>query len=494
MAETGAGVGYRRAQTRAGRVPISTKIFQGLGALPGGHKDFAFNTFLLLYYNQILGVQATGVSLVLATALIVDAISDPLVGAYSDQLRSRLGRRHPLMYAAAIPLGILVYLVFSPPTGASEAYLIGWLFVTIIGVHLAFTFFVVPWNALAAEYSDDYVERTSIINFRVLVGWVFGAPIAFMFLTFAFAGTQEQPVGQLNPDNYPAFALAVSVLIATWCLLTTHLTKREVPYLLQPIGEAPRATLGQLLRTIVLAFRSKNFRLIVTGHLIYAGVAGVGGVFDIYMNTFFWEFAAEDLRWFVLAGMGAILAFLTIGFLQARFQKHYIVMASIFATIVLAWAKVIFRFADIWPPNGDPSLLAALVTHGILMVYVLTVGGIMFASMIADMVDEQELEEGVRQEGVYASSLSFTAKAVSSIGLVAGGVLLDYIIMFPRGGEPGAIAPDTLFRLAVTDGIAVPFFLVIPAYLLSRYTLTLGALTTVQARLAERREARSGIP
>ena len=89
--------------------------------------NFAIGVFMLLYYNQILGVSATAVSIAAGVALFVDAMSDPLMGAYSDQFKSRLGRRHPFMYIAAIPLGIFICLLFSPPTGANETFLIAWM-------------------------------------------------------------------------------------------------------------------------------------------------------------------------------------------------------------------------------------------------------------------------------------------------------------------------------------------------------------------------------
>jgi Na+/melibiose symporter-like transporter len=153
-------VAYQRERQRQGKVPVSTKIFQGVGALPGSHKDFAFNTFLLLYYSQVLGVPASSASLILAICLLVDAVTDPLVGAYSDSFRSRLGRRHPFMYAAAVPFGFFICLLFMPPA-AGETALLGWLFVFTLATRTSFTFFVMPWNALAAEFSDGWGESAA---------------------------------------------------------------------------------------------------------------------------------------------------------------------------------------------------------------------------------------------------------------------------------------------------------------------------------------------
>ena len=85
---------YIRANVRAGPVPLQSKVFQGFGSISDSHIQFAFNALLMLYYNQLLGISATSVSVVLAVSLVFDAISDPLVGAFSDRLNSRFGRRH----------------------------------------------------------------------------------------------------------------------------------------------------------------------------------------------------------------------------------------------------------------------------------------------------------------------------------------------------------------------------------------------------------------
>jgi len=477
---------YRREKARVGKVPTSTKIFQGIGALPGGHKDLAFNTFLLLYYSQILGVPASSASVVLAIALVVDAITDPLVGAYSDHFRSRFGRRHLFMYAAAIPLGVCMYLLFSPPDGASTALLTGWLLTFTLLVRFAFTFFVIPWNALAAEYSQDYVERTSIITYRMLVGWTGGLLFFFLVFTFVFPGSAKYPAGQLDPRNYPAFAIILGLLIPTWCLLTTHLTRREIPYLLQPVKSTPRFRFSVLLRQILLAFRSPNYRRLFIAFMLFSGIAGINGVFEIYMNTWFWEFKSSDLRWFGLVLVGALLAFALVPMLQRRFEKHTILVGTLGLSLVLGMLKVTLRFLDVWPDNGDPMLLVAFVIHASVVVALLTMAGIMFSSMIADLVDEQDLRMNRRQEGVFTSAIGFASKSVSSIGLIVGGLLLDLVIMFPRGAGPGEVEADTLCRLAVIDGLAIPSLYVVPIYLLTRYSLTRLQLEDIQADLERR--------
>mgnify|MGYP001981886822 CR=1 FL=1 len=79
---------FVNARQRQGPVPIHIKILNGFGSVRGQHKDFAFNTLLLLlYYSRVLGLSASWASLVLGVSLVVDAGSDPLVGGWTDKFR-----------------------------------------------------------------------------------------------------------------------------------------------------------------------------------------------------------------------------------------------------------------------------------------------------------------------------------------------------------------------------------------------------------------------
>ncbi|MCH2097491.1 MAG: MFS transporter, partial [Pseudomonadales bacterium] len=231
---TTAHAGYQRGLVRQGPVPTSSRFFQALGSLPDTLKNFAFNTFLLFYYNQVLGLSASLASLAITLALVVDAITDPLVGAWSDRFRHRLGRRHPFMFASVVPLGLCLFFVFSPPAGLSEGALMGWLLAFAIGTRASMTLFIVPWNALFAEFSDDYAERSAIVTWRYVVGWFGGVTFTFSVWTFIFHSSEAWTPGHLNPDAYGTFALVLAVGVSAAALLTTLLTRREIPYLRQP--------------------------------------------------------------------------------------------------------------------------------------------------------------------------------------------------------------------------------------------------------------------
>ena len=484
---------YARAKARLGRVPLATKIFQGLGALPDTFKNFAFNTFLLLYYNQVLGIRAALASGAIMVALIIDAIIDPIVGSFSDNLRTRLGRRHPLMYAAALPLGVFLYLVFSPPSGLSEVELCAWLAVFAVCARVTMAFYLVPYNALFAEFSDDYAERTSIVTFRFLAGWIGGVLFTVCTWTYIFPSSAEFTKGQLNPAAYHVFAPVLALLVTATALITTHFTRREIPYLLQPTWTPEPFSLKRVLGEVMLALRNRDFLVIFVTLLLSSAIGGTVEALNIYMQTYFWALNGEQLRWFGLAFFGAAIAFSITPMLQMRFDKKRLVIAGFFFLVGNGVAVIGLRFLDVLPANGSPLLLALLIANEIIRVGVGTVVFIMFISMIADALDAQELNTGRRQEGVFSAALSFSAKATSGIGILLGGVLLDYVVAFPRGVSPDAVDPGIVRLLGWIAGIALPLLYLFPFSLISRYKITREMHAEIRKQLDARHAVLNGV-
>jgi glycoside/pentoside/hexuronide:cation symporter, GPH family len=485
-------VRYRRERQRHGPLPLSTRIFQGIGALPDTIKNFAFGTFLLFYYNQVQGLPASMASLAIMLALIVDAISDPIVGSLSDHFRSRLGRRHPFMYAAALPLGLTLFLVFSPPDGIGQWGLFAWLLTFAVLVRMSMTFFVVPWNALFAEFTDDYVERTAVVTWRYVLGWTGGVTFTFLVWSLIFPSSPEYTPGHLNPRAYEVFAPVLGVVVTLAALLTTHLTRREIPYLLQPTG-ASAFSMSGVLREVLLALRNRSFLWVFLAILAGSAIGGVGAALTIYMQTYFWGLAPEQLRWFVVAVFGAAVAFALVVPLQRRFDKKRILLTCMALNVADGLTVVTLRLLDVLPANGEPLLLVILIGNSTLSAGLATMIGIIGASMIADTLDEQELDTGRRQEGVFSSALSFSGKATSGIGVLVGGLILQFGLGFPAGVRPASLDADLVLRLGITAGIVIPLLNLVPILIVRRYDLTRSRYVQLRVALQQRRsEAANG--
>ncbi len=476
------------ARERQGPVTTRTKILNGFGAIPGQHKDFAFNTLLLLYYSQILGLPASWASLALGASLVIDAISDPLAGGWSDNFRSRFGRRHPFMLAAIGPTALSFYALFHPPQEFTNTALAAWMLTFTILTRLSFTFFAVPWAAMSAELSHKYEERTSIQTYRVAVGWFVGVTFTFLMYALIFPPTESDPSGLLRPDSYTPFGTVVSLLIGMWMLITTLATLDQTPYLARPSDAMPTVGLGVLVSQTMGALQNRNFRMVFLASLTTAAIAGTGQVFDIYMNLYFWEFSSKEIKWFIFAAVGAAAAFVSVAPLQRRFEKQQIIIAAALLIMILSMTKVGFRFLGVWPENGHPLLLPLLVLHTSVVSFAGAIAIIMYAAMIPDIVDENEYTTGLRQEGMFSAGIAFAGKSTTGLGLFAGGLLLEWVVAFPVQTQPDTLAPDLIIRLGVVDGLLVPAFSIIPILLLAQYRLNRSQLQTMQHQIRNHKQ------
>ena len=483
---------FWRESERTGKLPLKTKIIYALGEMPGSHMNSAIGALLALYYNQILGVSASTISIAMGLALFLDAVSDPVVGTYSDNFKSNLGRRHPFMYAAALPLGIFMALLFSPPAGLGEAAIVAWLASFLILARLTFTFFSVPWSAMTSELTDSYTERSVVVSWRQIVGHSLAALYGFLIFTFIFSESDAFPQGQLDPENYTLFAPLLGTLITIWCLITTHFTRDQIQYSYQ---RTDSQSFGLLVLFISLrsALTNRNFALLLCGCLIAFGVFGVLGFFDMYVNTYFWELKTKDFGVIALfVPIGPLIAVVLVMNFQAHFEKHHALMFALVGGMFMSMVGVIARLSGLFPEYESSFFLPAITCIAIINAFFAALTAIMFISMIADLVDDQELKTGQRQEGVFAAGVAFSTKAVGSLGVIVGGFLLEFFIQFPAGQGQTEISEDVLFRLAITDAIVVNSLLLIPTFLISKYTLTRSNFAAVQAALEERRESPLG--
>ena len=125
------------------------------------------------------------------------------------------------------------------------------------------TFYTIPWNAMFAELSEDYLERSRLIAWRFACGWVVGITFSFLIFSYVFTATETMPQGQLNPWNYQPFAAALALTIAVGAFCSTLLTLDQVQYLPQPQAAHRRFSLWAFLEEVQSAARNRDFVILL---------------------------------------------------------------------------------------------------------------------------------------------------------------------------------------------------------------------------------------
>jgi len=431
------------------KVPLSTKLLYGFGSIAFGVKDTGFGFFLLLYYNQVVGLPQSWVGLGIMGVLVCDAFFDPVVGYVSDHLRSRWGRRHPFMYASAIPVGVSYLFLFNPPSGLGERALLAYFVATAILVRFSITLYQIPSTALVAELTEDYDERTSLLGYRFFFGWWGGLTMAVLAYAFFLQPDAAHPVGVLNPAGYRHYGIASSILMVLSILVSAIGTHREIPRLRQP---PPRraAGAGHTFRELRETFANRSFRMLFVSAIFWAMAAGLSSALSIYFNTYFWELDSSAISVLVLGNFpAAIIALFLAPLLSRRLGKKRAAILIATLGLLLAPVPVLFRLLGWMPANQSPLLVPLLFTQSSIEVCLIITASILVSSMVADVVEESEIATGRRSEGVFFAARSFVEKSVSGIGVFASTLLLG-AIGFPRDAQPGAVDAGVVRNLGVS--------------------------------------------
>jgi len=475
-----------------GPLPFRLKFAFGIGQAAEGLKNGAFGTFLLFYYNQVLGMPGTLAGVAVGTALIVDAFTDPLAGSLSDHWHSRMGRRHPFMYASMLPLAVTFYFLFHPLV-TSEFGLFVWLVVFSNLSRTAMTLYHVPHIALGAEMTDDFAERSSVVGFRQFFATFGGLAATVIGFWIFFVPTPELRNGQLNEAAYAPFAMTLALLMVITIFWSAYGTRSVIPFLPRPPPAERLSVPGvvrRTLRDLASAMRCGSFRWLFGGVLIVYVMVGVDGALNIYIYTYFWELNHNEIvalapAYPIGVMLGAMLAPTALG----RFGKKF---GLLFGTT--SWAgwqivPIVARLLGWFPENGDALLVPLLIAIRVIQGASTVQANVAFGSMVADTIDEHELATGKRQEGIFFASSSFSAKAASGMGNIIAGFALD-LIAWPRGQQIRSAADvpvETIADLGMLYGPYVAGCGVFSVWCYTRYRLTRERHAEILAELYTRR-------
>lgn len=448
------------------RVPARTKLAYGFGAVAYGIKDNGFATFLLVYYNQVIGLPAQQVGLAIMIALVLDAFVDPMIGQLSDQTRTKWGRRHPWLYAAALPIACFWLLLWHPPE-ASHTVQFFWLIGTAILVRSAVSCYEVPSIAIAPELSTDYHERTSILGYRYIFGWAGGLTMLALAYVVFLSPSEEYPVGLLNKNGYQTYAWVGSVAMFVAIIVSALATHRRIAALPQQ----PRESVSPLgmIRAMASTLKNKAFAvLMATGFFAYT-LQGIAFALTTYLYGYIWGFPQSYFLAFSLSLMvGVFIAYALAQRLSHRFGKPYGAAIATLAYVTLGSAPYWLRLAGLFPANDSALMLPLLMAFIILATAFSVAAMITGASMMADVVEESQQATGRRSEGLFFSGAFFMQKCTSGIGIFATGLILA-IAQFPDSAVPGQVAEATLDRLSLTYAICIVLIGLVIAFLYTRF-------------------------
>ena len=475
--------------SRRRKVPVRTKVLFASGAFQEAAVG-AGGLVTVLFYNQILGVAPTLCGTAFLIASFFDGITDPLVGALSDHFRSRWGRRHPLMLASALPLAISFYFLYQPVDGLSEMGYFIWLTVFLVLMRLAITFYNIPHDALGAELTDDYTERSSVFGYNAVASSLTAILMSLVVFFVIFPTTPEYENGLLNASRYYILAGAGAVVIAVSVVVCTVGTMDQIPHI-HHIDNRERIGYGKFFRELGVLIRNPSYLSTCLSLLtIFTGL-GVLGVVSTYAYVYVYGVSTEQMTLFGIAKLPGVLVALPLLALLSRWldKKQILILAAVITGTMISLPHDL-KMLDWFPGNDSPYLLVGLLVPLVLGYMILPVAMIVVDSQLVDVADEHEYHTGSRSEGIIFAVRSFAIKSTSGVGGFIAGFGLEYI-SFPENAEVGGLLPETIQGLLFLNGPLYLLLYVVAIGFMAIYRIDKTRHEEILAELEVRREPTS---
>ena len=431
--------------------PLSfvNRVTYGTGAMANGIKSAAFSSYLMLYFNQVVGVPAAIVGTALACTLLVDAVVDPFLGRWADVTRTRLGRRHPFMYAAILPTVLFFYLTWFPPDGLSHVQLGFWIFALAAATRASISAFEINTSAMAPELTEVYAERTKLFGLRYWFGYAGAYGFTSFCLAFIFIESEAFPQGQLNPASYSSFAALGAVLMFLAMLACTVGTQNRVAYMRQAdtLAEGERISFGRHLSEMLAAFRNRGFLAIFGFGVCKYSAIGLYSATTLYFGTYLYKLNTAELALLTIDSLvAATLAAPLAPVFSRLLGKRKISMIFAIVGVSIGVSPLVLSYFDAFFVPGDALLLPTLFAIGAIYGAMVAISLINTSSMLADVVEDSAVETGRHSAGTFFSASSFMQQCSNAVGIFLAGQVLA-ASSFPERADPATIPDATVDSL-----------------------------------------------
>jgi len=418
-------------------------------------------------YAKHYGLSLSTIGTVMLCARLFDAITDPLVGYYSDHQRVKIGTRKPLMLIGAAALVPCSYFLFVPPKDVDIAYFMFWY----MAFYLAMTTYNIPHLAWANEFTKTSEEKTLVFSIMGIVGSV-GSALFYLLPLLPFFVTTEVTPAVLKVSVYLGIALLIPGIFFALKLVPNGPPHNTLSIPEKGLG----STLRQKIKALLLAlYKNKPFILF----LLTIMCSGIGfgmwvGLFFIYVDTFLHlgaEFAGLSM-WGMVMGALAIPIWYRLAILWGK-RPTWLVGMTLFI--------IVFFGTGLLEP--EPGGFYKLFALNMLMTFASGSAGVVAAPMLCDVIDYGRLKDGVERSAVYFAINGILVKVQAAMGGALGFILVGLFGFDMKATEQMPLAITGL-RLSVAW---VPmFFMVIAMFLIARMPLTEARMKVVRRRLGLR--------
>ena len=416
------------------RLGLATKVSYGFGSVAQATAGAALSQATITYFLvRVIGLRPAIVGTVVFISLAIDSVFDPLIGRLSDTLRTPWGRRHPFMYASALPIALAIYLLWRPPHGVSQSAVAAYTLILLIVLRLCVSLYQIPSDALTPELAPDYHDRTGLISYRYFFGFAGGIGVFLVMQTVFLRKDASHPLGQNDPAAYASFGVLAAILTFGAILISSAATHRYIPRLW--VAPQRRQSMLDAIREVFATLGNPSLIAVMGAGLLSGVAGGITATLNAFMNYYFWGLSPQLVGAIgFLVAPSSVLAVIVAPILSRTLDKKR-TMLTVFTLAILGGViPVGLRLLGMLPPNSSPAIPIILIVDGFFSNTLALIGYIIVGSMIADVAEDNAVKTGVRSEGLLFAASNLLPKFTTGIGGLLGALILE-LVRFPLGAQ-----------------------------------------------------------
>ena len=441
------------------------KLGYGVADVGASLSFVAVNTWFFYFLVNIVGLEPFIAGLVFIVGRVFDAVIDPVMGVFSDRVKTRFGRKRFMLYGA-VPLGFVFALMWFAPEG-SQLFKVLFALGAFMLFSFVYTVVQVPYMALTPELAPDYDERTSLTSYRMGFG-TFASLLAVAVPPLIIAAFGGEALVTSSPDAWLMMGIIFGLIVAVAYLIAAFSIREP-----KSVGKPVKASFFSEYRS---AFSIHGFSSIfVLFVVITTGLMILNSILPFFLESNLR--LVSDQQSIVLGTLFGV-AILTLPFwifLSSRLGKRL----SLAIGLAMLAVGVVLLVA--FSPTAQLSvyLIVMTVFSGLGLSAVIMLPW----AMLPDVVEFDEATTGRRREGLVYALFTFGQKLAGSLGVFANAIVAS-VFSYQQGSAEQA--SETLRALAVMAGPVAAAVFVIALLLSLRFPITKASFAEVKARLAYR--------
>ena len=437
---------------------LKQKTAFGIGAV-GKDMVYALSaSYVMYYYQDVLGLSASFVGLVLMAARFFDAFNDPFMGVLVAKTRTRWGRFRPWIFSGTLLNALVLYALFAAPV-MDEAALMVYFSVVYILWGVTYTMMDIPYWSMIPAVTRTPKDRENLSMVGRTCAGVGSALIAMftMLLVGALGGDSERA-------GFRWVALIVAVIFAVTELVCCISMKETTP------SEMKTATVKEMFSAL---FRNDQAMVVVGSIVLINSALYLTSNFIIYFFKYDLGGAGWKATYTLFSTVGGAAQILGMMVLYPLLRKKFSSTQVFHLSLVLALCG--YGTLLVFCLTGLSHSLALLCIPGVVVFACNGMLTVLTTLFLSNSVDYGQLKTGRREESVIFSMQTFVVKAASGVAVFLTGIGLDLIGLVGNTEETGPVAVQSAgtllgLRLMMT---VLPMLVLAGALVLFRRKFTL---------------------